>query len=196
MSEAVRQSPLIDLVKDENILLDYPAIAIREKPFLSHYIVRGHLNDPSFSNAVASILSLQLPDKANTVNESDSLKALWMSPDQWLILGEADALQTRIAMFEGALESIHGLISDVSSAQTVIHISGEKAHDLLCKGAPLDVHPGVFAHGQCAQTVFAKMNVLIYPEQQHSRLCYHLIVRRSFADFLGRWLINACKEYL
>lgn len=189
-----RQSPLVEVAKD-NTIVQLPEISITEKPFNSQYILRGLIDDSDFTGAVKTVLDLALPQSANTVVESDGLTAFWMSPDQWLLLTSDDGHTNKLAVLSGALQEIFASINDVSSGQTIINLKGEKAIEVLNKGTTLDVHPSVFKPGQCAQTVFAKMNVLVYPLCVEPHFEYDLIIRRSFADFLARWLINACTEY-
>ena len=192
-NQAMQQSPLVEITADQPIV-DLASIKITEKPFCSHYILRGLVSDSTFTDAVKTILDIELPVVANTVIEKDGLSVLWMSPDQWLLLTENQDMQAKVSMLSGALEDVFASINDVSGGQTVVNIKGDKALKVINKGTTFDVHPSVFGPGQCAQTVFAKMNVLIFPKQEDN-LAVDLIVRRSFADFLGRWLINACVEY-
>ena len=192
-NQVMQQSPLVEIAADQPIV-DLVSIKITEKPFWSHYILRGLVSDSAFTDAVKTILDIELPVVANTVIEKDGLSVLWMSPDQWLLLTENQDMQAKVSMLSGALEDVFASINDVSGGQAVINIKGDKALKVMNKGTTFDVHPSVFGPGQCAQTVFAKMNVLIFPKQEDN-LAVDLIVRRSFADFLGRWLINACVEY-
>ena len=66
-------------------------------------------------------------------------------------------------------------------------------HDVLAKGCTLDLHPSVFGQGICAQSNLAKANVLI--SMGHEPHAFDLIVRRSFSDYLLRWLKVATAEY-
>jgi len=191
---AMKQSPLVELAIDKPIV-NLKAVTIDEKPFYSHFILRGLLTDSAFVNAINTILDIELPAQANTVVENEGLSVLWMSPDQWLLITNEESQQAKLLMLTGALENIFAQINDVSGGQTIITIKGEKAREVMNKGTTFDVHPTVFAAGQCAQTVFAKMNVLISPKQVDNDVEFDLIVRRSFADFLGRWLSRACFEY-
>lgn len=189
-----RQSPLVELASG-NTIVDLPAISITEKPYCSQYILRGLSTDSAFTNAVKTILGIDLPVKANTLVGSEGLQVCWMSPDQWLLVTADAAYSNKLTMLYGALQDVFASLNEVSSGQTIINIKGEKAVEILNKGTTLDVHPSVFRQGQCAQVVFAKMHVLIYPLSLVDNYEYDLVVRRSFADFLGRWLINASYEY-
>ncbi len=190
----IKQSPLVELAVDKP-LIELAVVTITEKPFWSHYILRGLLSDLAFVEAIRTILDIELPVEANTVVEKDGLSVFWMSPDQWLLLTNEESQLARLSMLCGALEEVFAQINDVSGGQTIINIKGEKALEVMNKGTTFDVHPLVFKPGQCAQTVFAKMNVLFYPLDSEDQHEFDLIVRRSFADFLGRWLTNACHEY-
>jgi sarcosine oxidase subunit gamma len=189
-----RQSPLVE-VSTNNAIVHLPSISIAEKPFCSQYILRGLIDDSAFTDAVKTVLGLELPGLANTIVESEGLTVCWMSPDQWLLLTADAGHSNKLAVLFGALQDVFASINDVSSGQTIINIKGEKATEVLNKGTTVDVHTSVFKPGQCAQTVYAKSNVLIYPVCLEPHCEYDLIVRRSFADFLCRWLINACVEY-
>ena len=189
-----RQSPLVEVVT-ANTIVDLASISITEKPFYNQYILRGLADDAAFTNAVKTILGVDLPREANTRVNADGLLVCWMSPDQWLLVTNNSEHEDKFSMLFGALQDVYASINDVSSGQTIITIKGEKALEVISKGTTLDVHPDVFKPGQCAQVVFAKTNVLIYPISLDTPFEYDLIVRRSFADFLGRWLINATTEY-
>ena len=189
-----RQSPLVEVVTD-NTIVNLPSIKITEKPYYNQYILRGLITDSGFTRAVKTILGVDLPVQSNTIVESAGMLICWMSPDQWLLVTNHSEHADKLSMLVGALQDVFASINDVSSGQTIVNIQGEKAVEVLNKGTTLDVDPAVFKLGQCAQVVFAKMNVLIYPVCLDDHFEYDLIVRRSFADFLGRWLINATTEY-
>ncbi len=74
-----------------------------------------------------------------------------------------------------------------------MRLAGARARDVLAKGCTIDFHPQVFQAGQCAQTALAKANVLI--GLLDASPTYEIIVRRSFADYLERWLRHAAREY-
>jgi heterotetrameric sarcosine oxidase gamma subunit len=87
----------------------------------------------------------------------------------------------------------HSCVVDVSAARTVLQLAGPRARDVLAHGCSLDLHPGVFVVGACAQTNLAKAQVVLHrpgPDR------YHVFVRASFADYLARWLLDAMVEYV
>ena len=75
----------------------------------------------------------------------------------------------------------------------MLRISGENAVNLLARDCPLDLHPRVFKPGQCAQTRLAKAGMIIAPWSDGSG--FEIIIRRSFADYIGLWLLDAREEF-
>jgi sarcosine oxidase subunit gamma len=84
-------------------------------------------------------------------------------------------------------------VTDLSAGRVVIEIAGPRARALLEKGCGLDLHPRAFTPGCCAQTLFARLSVII--DQTGVAPSYRLFVRRSAARWLCDWLIDAAEEF-
>jgi len=94
------------------------------------------------------------------------------------------------------LES-HSAVVDLSGGQTIIRAGGHAWRDVLASACPLDLHPRAFKPRQCAQTVFAHTNVLLTSvsnDDGRGVRAVDIVVRRSFADHVCRWLIDAAAE--
>ncbi|MEE9301860.1 MAG: sarcosine oxidase subunit gamma family protein, partial [Alphaproteobacteria bacterium] len=167
------------------------AVALRELSPRTHIDLRGEVADPAFAGTVESALRLTLPRTPNRVAEAGGLLALWLGPDEWLLVGpEASDLEARL---RSALSGQHVAITDVSANRTVLELGGPKAREVLNKGCPLDLDPRVFGPGQCAQSILARAQLLLH--QRDIEPTYHLYVRGSFAFYAASWLIDAMKEY-
>jgi len=192
MSEIPAQSPLIQARRPSHSTAD-PASAgvwLRELAFLGYLNLRGDPADPAFLAAVKGVLGLELPLAPNTVAQGAGLTRLWLGPDEWLLLtppGEQSALQWKL---ETALAGQHVAITDVSSGLTRVSVGGPRMREVLAKGMTLDLHPRAFQSGHCAQTLCAKAGVTVWLEEG----ALQLLVRRSFADYLWRWLEDAAWE--
>jgi len=166
---------------------------LRERPFLGHLNLRGDPAEAAFIEAVKGVVGFGLPLQPNTTAGNRELTALWLGPDEWLLLTPRDH-QARIGQaLRTALGDTFAAVIDVSDGQTMITVRGAHARDLLGKGCSLDLHPRVFGSGRCAQTLLAKVGVLI--RQRDDSPSFDVIVRRSFADYLARWLKDAGQEY-
>jgi sarcosine oxidase subunit gamma len=118
---------------------------------------------------------------------------LWLGPDEWLLLTPPGREVGLVEELRRSLGETTSSVNDVSGGQTVIGVGGDRARDVLAKGCTLDMHPRVFGPGRCAQTLVAKAAVVV--RQIDESPSFDLIVRRSFADYLARWLEDAGQEY-
>jgi sarcosine oxidase, subunit gamma len=164
-------------------------VRLREIAFPTQINLRGDAGDPAFGNAVREFLKLDLPTRPNTWTASAPLSALWLGPDEWLLVGDADPTEPVISRLIDGLCGIHSSVVDVSDARAVVELAGTRSHELLAKGCSLDLHPRTFGPGDCAQTNLARANIIL---QQLDRAPTWLIyVRISFADYLAAWLVDA-----
>ena len=192
MSEPIHpESPLVQV--DLSEFANASGIELREIPFQGHLNLRGRPDNPAFFAAVTKVLRVEPPLNANTFVVAGEVKIYWLGPDEWLIITPPDQqtdLQVRLGE---ALQGVFSSVTDVSSGQTIISIAGTNARALLEKGCPMDLHPREFKTGACAQTRLAKAGVLISAADDAPT--YHLVVRRSFSDYLGIWLLDAVEEF-
>ena len=156
-----------------------------EKTALGHINLRGNADEPGFVNSVQDMLGQPLPIEANTISLS-SRRIYWLGPDEWLIVCDIDDSVELTKRLDKALADQHAAVNDVSGGQTVLHLSGPDVPALLARGCTLDLHPASFGVGDCAQSGLAKANVLLGCID--AAPVYEIIVRRSFSEYLERWL--------
>jgi sarcosine oxidase subunit gamma len=116
---------------------------------------------------------------------------LWLSPDEFLVVpGEEPSAATR-ALLE-ALGDQPGSVIDLSANRTTLELSGPSARAVLEKGCPLDLHPREFTAGTAYVTLIGSVPVILWKVEEET---YRILPRSSFADFLGRWLLDAMAEF-
>ena len=186
------ESPLNQI--DLSSLAASESLQVTELPFRGYVIVRGSSSHAAFTGACASVLGAELPTEANTKVEAEKGEVLWYGPDEWLIVTPDHAVEALIAELQSALTDVHSSVVDISGGNTMIEVAGPQARALLAKGTPFDLHASVFQLGQCAQTVLAKTAATIYPVTDGN--AFRVIFRRSFADYLGVWLLDAAREFV
>jgi sarcosine oxidase, subunit gamma len=168
-------------------------LSLTERPFGGHLNLRGNPEDWAFLDATQRCLGMPLPLKPNTVTENNAVAALWLGPDEWLVVTESSKEDELARALGDALQAIFFAVTNVTDGQTIVRISGAHAIDVLRKGCSLDLGPDVFTAGQCAQTLIAKVGVLI--RCLDNSPAFDLIVRRSFSEYLITWLEDAALEY-
>jgi sarcosine oxidase subunit gamma len=161
-----------------------PLVELREAVPARQVGVRLRPPFPSY------LAGLPLPLAPNRVAAMGSTRVLWLGPDEWLVVadGEAADLPVRLAR---AVVGRRSAVADLSSSRAIIEIGGSAARDLLAAGCGLDLHPRAFGPGQCAQTLFARVPVIL--DQLDAAPHYRMLVRRSSARWLCDWLIDAAE---
>ena len=194
---SMTQSPLIEILQPISAagVSGEIGFQMREIPFKTHLNLRGDANDSKFLICASALLGIDLPLVPNAVVESSGWQVCWLGPDEWLLIGSAD--QDVLMEFQNQFSQSHCAVVDLSGGQTIIRAGGHAWRDVLASACPLDLHSRVFKPRQCAQTVFAHTNVLLSSvsnDDGREVRAVDIVVRRSFADHVGRWLIDAAAE--
>jgi sarcosine oxidase, subunit gamma len=194
IAEAVRRSALVDYA-DRFAALPAASgggLSIRELPFVSQINLRADPKDAGLMQRLAASLSFALPAVPNTVASREERRALWLGPDEWLVVGPDGQQKALEQALRSGLNGAFGSIVDVSANRTLLEIRGPKARELLAHGVPIDLDTRSFGPGRCAQTLLAKAQVII--ERISEDPTFHLYVRSSFTSYVADWLLDAAAE--
>ena len=190
-----RQSPLIEIETP----IHRPGVDlkvnfwIQERPFRTHINLRGNPEEQACAEAVTQVIGIPLPRDPNTCACKDDWSICWLAPDEWLVIGPQGEDKTPVLADQ--LAPLHHALTDISGGQTVLRVGGSAFRDVLASACPLDLHSRVFGEGACAQTVIAHANVVFICVSDDPRgEALDIVVRRSFADHLVRWLMDAAAE--
>ncbi|MEA2555694.1 MAG: sarcosine oxidase, subunit gamma [Actinomycetota bacterium] len=172
MADLRMQSPVADRAADVAKIAELTggAVQIAEVAFLQQIDVRTRTPG-----------SFRLPTDPNTWHDVDGSDALWLGPDEWLLVADP-------AADHGATAPDAESVVDVGANRAVLDLIGPGVRDLLSKGCSLDLHATRWRDGACAQTMLAKAPVIL---QQRGKVT-RVFVRPSFADYLVDWLLAAC----
>lgn len=156
-----------------------------ERIELGHVNLRGNPADAGFVSAAEKALGQALPLAANTVSIG-AYRVYWLGPNEWQVVTPPERTADVVGALEKKLAGMHVAVNDLSGGQVALHLAGSHVPDLLARGCTLDLHPAVFKAGDCAQSGLAKAVVLIGCIDASP--VYEIIVRRSFSEYLLRWL--------
>jgi sarcosine oxidase subunit gamma len=159
---------------------------MREVPFLAQVNLRI-VSQRSWGR-LASVLEFPLPLTPNTVAGDLDRHALWLGPDEWLVVGPAGSEATLETRCRDVLDGA-GSVVDVSASRTIIELRAPEARVILETGCAIDLHPRAFHAGCCAQTLVARTAVIVHQVTDEPQ--YRLFVRSSFAMYLAIWLQDA-----
>ncbi len=162
------------------------SVRLTESPCTGQVNLRLAATDAA---AVEPVLGMPLPLEPCTSTSGAGLSALWLGPDEWLILTAAHAgsdLTERLRSAVGA----GGAVTDVSAQRTVLRLSGAHAAEVLAKGCSIDLRPRVSPRGTCVQTLLAQAGLILAVEDDTASN-FLLVVRASFAEYVAAWLVDA-----
>jgi len=165
-------------------------VRIRELPFLTMVGVRVVPGTPVAAR-IEAVLGAALPAGCGAVTAAGGSQVLWLSPDEYLVVSQEQPAELARALAE-ALAGERGSVVDLSANRTTFELAGPRARAVLEKGCPLDLHPREFAVGTAYVTAIGSVPVIVWKVEPE---VFRILPRSSFADFLGRWLVDAMAEF-
>jgi sarcosine oxidase, subunit gamma len=157
-------------------------------PPMSRLIYRGRISTVGRVAAAFGVEPAMEPCRAAVSGER---AALWLGPDEWLLLAKEGEASAIIETFAGALAPLPYSLVDVSHRQVGLKVSGEHAGLLLNAGCPLDLHRHAFPVGMCTRTLLQKAEIVLW---RVAETVFHLEVARSFAPYAWRFLEQAERD--
>ena len=193
MFPLIRRSPLERFKTGQQFAeIRFDDLLVQERPHSGMFLLRVRGSEQSASSNLQQALKIDLPLVPNTVNGVDP-RAVWIGPHKWMIVCEDTEVEKLCHRIRQALANTVNVVSDCSDARIVIRIIGRLARALFSKSCALDLTPDHFAPGQCAQTLFARIPVLIH--QIDSSPSFDLYVDTSLSVYAWQWLLDASNEY-
>lgn len=188
----IRRSPASSLAAALDAGSIAGTVALRELPFQTMAGVRvaPHTADAARIAAITGGLPAGCGDVAGNL----PVQVLWLGPSEFLVVApEETALDGGlVGSLTAALGDAPGQVVDLSANRTTFELSGPRARAVLEKGCALDLHPRAFTPGTALATEVGNIPVVLLKTAEDS---FRLFPRASFADFLGRWLLDAMREF-
>jgi sarcosine oxidase, subunit gamma len=190
----IRRSPASHLAEAFDSGSVQGTVTLKEGPFQTMAGVRV---DPN-SEAGARIGSVTggLPVSCGEVRGTGQVSVLWLGPQEFLVVAPEDAHDSLggdlIGSLTSALGDAAGQVVDLSANRTTFELSGPRARAVLEKGCSLDLHPRILKAGTALNTEVGNIPVVLFKDGEES---FRLFPRASFADYLGRWLLDAMREF-
>ncbi|MDQ0510360.1 sarcosine oxidase subunit gamma [Ancylobacter amanitiformis] len=141
--------------------------------------------------AAGEAFGVALPREANRRHTADGRHALWLGPDEWMLLAPGADPAPLFAAIEAATAGLPHALVDVSARSVTIEVAGPKAAYVLNQGNPLDLSIEAFPVGSATRTLFHKAEIVL------SRIApdiFHVDVWRSFAPYVWQMLEDGRRE--
>ena len=139
---------------------------------------------------VASAIGLEaMPGASWGAGGRGGCDCLWVRPDEWLVVAPVGDRESLLAELATAVGPNDGAVVDISASRVAIDVIGPRSRDVLAACCPLDLHPRVFAVGQCAQSLVGRAPVLV--QRLAGEDAWRVYVRPSLAGHVVSWFTDA-----
>ncbi|MDG4881829.1 sarcosine oxidase subunit gamma [Mesorhizobium sp. WSM4884] len=149
---------------------------------------RISLRAPEASRAALSkALGVTLPTKPKTSASKGGRTALWLGPDEWLIVDEAgkDPLADCVK-----LSALHSAVG-ISHRNVAISVTGPAAAVTVNSGCPQDLSLEAFPVGAASRTILGKSEIVLLRTAAEA---FRVECWRSFSDYVFTLLSEAASD--
>ena len=165
-------------------------LKISEIKNLSIFQVAKHRKSEVKSNQI-KIDGLSLPQENPLISANENIRILWTGPETWLFISTNSNLRELISL---ECSDNDFAITDLSHSRATVEIKGAHTLDVIKKGSPLNVNENVFKEGNCANTTYNGINILIDFISNDPKTI-HLYALRSFGGSFYHSITDAALEF-
>jgi sarcosine oxidase subunit gamma len=159
--------------------------SLRVLPAMAQFIFRG---DAAAVAEAGTVFGAPLPSAPCCASCKGTRAALWLGPDEYLLIAQEDQGPAIAAAIAAALSGMpHSLVA-VGHRNVAIEIAGPQAATLLNAGCPLDLDETAFPIFMCTRTILAKAQIVLWRTASRS---FHVTCWRSFTPYIWDFLIEA-----
>ena len=180
------------LSKDE---LNHNGLSIREISPIMKLNLRGKKRE--FFTTVGKNLNMILPTEANTSTTSDKLTAIWLSPDEWMIVSnelvnkDTNKYELYEILFNSISKTNLGAVIDVTDQFVQLELKGKNIYKIFSAGCPFNFNEFKEKKGSTTQTVLNHIDVILHHKEEN---VVNIFVRRSFAEHLWSWIEDSASR--
>ena len=147
-------------------------------PPATRHIFRGDFVAQATASAAFGVAFSRDACRAET---NGARAALWLGPDEYLLLATADDQAAVEADLSRELTGVPHSLVDISHRQVALEVSGPHAEWLLEAQCPLPLNLRDFPVGMCTRTGFSKAEIVLWRTAPQA---FHVEVWRSFSHYL------------
>ena len=162
---------------------------------MSELTHQGKLNircDENLHKKLTKLVGIETNLDNNRFASTKSRYAIWLSPDEILVLTGAGEEGELAAQITATAKGAHMAVNDITDAMTSLHLTGSSVRQMLAKGCAIDLHKDHFKAGDCAQTTLSHAGITLVALGDDEMI---LLCRTSFTDYVVTYLCDAALEY-
>jgi sarcosine oxidase subunit gamma len=179
-------------IKDQ---VNYNDISVKEISPIMKLNLRGKKRE--FFTAVGKHLDMILPTEANTSSSSSKLTAIWLSPDEWMVVSNelieknTNSYDLEESLYNSISKTNLGAVIDVTDQFVMLELKGSKIYELFSSGSPYNFNDFREKKGSTTQTLLNNIDVIIHNKSEN---LVNLFVRRSFSEHLFSWINDSASR--
>ena len=164
-------------------------VSLEMLPPFARFVFRG---PAGAAQAMSEAFGISLPRDACRAAVAADRAALWLGPDEWLLLCPpwwiGERCRRNLRADRAAAAQPRRCLAPAGRAAAIGASGGDGAGG--CN--PLDLDPAVFPVGMCTRTVLAKAEIVLWRTAPES---FHIEVWRSFAPYVREFLREHMREF-
>ena len=174
------------VIKNE---INQESVSVKEISPVIKINLRGKKRE--FLTNIGKILNIILPAEANTSTTSEKLTAMWLSPDEWMIVSnelvskDTNKYELHEMLFNSISKTNLGAVIDVTDQFVQLEIKGKNIYEIFSAGCPFNFNEFKEKKGSTTQTVLNNIDVILHHKEEN---IVNLFVRRSFTEHLWSWI--------
>jgi len=137
--------------------------------------------------ALSKALGLKLPTRPKTSSSTGGRTALWLGPDEWLVIDDdgGDLLADCAKVTQ-----LHSAVG-ISHRNVAIAVAGPNCEATISSGCPQDLSLAAFPVGACSRTILGKAEIVLLRADDNT---FRVECWRSFSDYVFAFLADAAKD--
>ena len=171
------------------------SISVKEISPVIKINLRGKKRE--FFTNVGKNLNMILPTEANTSTTSDKLTAIWLSPDEWMVVSNelisknTNKYELEDILYNSISKTSLGAVVDVTDQFVQLELKGKGIYEIFSAGCPFNFNEFKDKQGSTIQTVLNHIDVILHNKDEN---IVNLFVRRSFAEHLWSWIEDSASR--
>jgi len=137
--------------------------------------------------ALSKALGVTLPKAPKTSAGKGARTAMWLGPDEWMVIDEAGGDPLADC---AKVKQLHSAVG-ISHRNVAISVTGPAASACLNAGCPQDLSLAAFPVGACSRTILGKSEVVLLRTAEDA---FRVECWRSFSDYVFAFLCQAATD--